>query len=180
MSKTAQKTDPKLWEKVKTEVTRGGKGGEPGQWSARKAQLAVQEYKKRGGGYLGPKSRDNSLNQWAGEDWGTKSGGNSRETGERYLPKKARQALSDSDGRAARGEKRVDPAKSGKASAGPKARAVADKTAKHRSAGKASARSKQPRQNKDQLLIQARYLDIEGRSNMLKSELLDAIRLAKH
>ena len=90
MSKTAQKTDPKLWDKVKSEVTRGRKGGEPGQWSARKAQLAVQEYKKRGGGYLGAKSD---------EDWGTKSGRNSRETSERYLPKKARKALADRDQR---------------------------------------------------------------------------------
>jgi hypothetical protein len=30
------------------------------------------------------------------------------------------------------------------------------------------------------LLKQARYLDIEGRSNMLKTELQEAIRLAKH
>ncbi len=93
MSKTAQRTDPKLWEKVKSKVTRGGKGGEPGQWSARKAQLAVHEYKKLGGGYLGAKSDDNSLKQWSDEDWGTKSGRKSRDTGERSLPKKAREAF---------------------------------------------------------------------------------------
>jgi hypothetical protein len=29
------------------------KGGKAGQWSARKAQLAVQAYKKAGGGYGG-------------------------------------------------------------------------------------------------------------------------------
>ena len=90
MGKTAQKTDPKLWERVKSEVTRGEKGGDPGQWSARKAQLAVHEYKKRGGSYLGKKSNENALTQWSDEDWGTKSGRNSRETGERYLPKKGR------------------------------------------------------------------------------------------
>ena len=28
-----------------------GKGGKPGQWSARKAQRLALEYKKRGGGY---------------------------------------------------------------------------------------------------------------------------------
>jgi hypothetical protein len=28
----------------------GGKGGRPGQWSARKAQMAVEEYKREGGG----------------------------------------------------------------------------------------------------------------------------------
>ena len=46
VAKTSKKTDPKLWEKVKQVVTAGDKGGRPGQWSARKAQRAVQEYKK--------------------------------------------------------------------------------------------------------------------------------------
>jgi len=41
---------PALWQKVKTRVQRGDKGGERGQWSARKALLAVQEYRKAGGG----------------------------------------------------------------------------------------------------------------------------------
>ena len=55
MSETAEKTDPALWEKVKEEITAGAKGGKKGQWSARKAQMAVAEYKKRGGGYAGEK-----------------------------------------------------------------------------------------------------------------------------
>lgn len=59
MSSTAEKTDPQLWDQVKQDVTDGDKGGKPGQWSARKAQYAVQEYKKRGGGYEGSKSADN-------------------------------------------------------------------------------------------------------------------------
>jgi hypothetical protein len=63
MSETAEKTDPKLWEEVKDEVTAGSKGGKKGQWSARKAQMAVAEYKKRGGGYKGEKDEDNSLHQ---------------------------------------------------------------------------------------------------------------------
>ena len=36
-----------LFEKIKA----GGKGGAPGQWSARKAQMLAQQYKKAGGGY---------------------------------------------------------------------------------------------------------------------------------
>jgi len=36
-----------LFEKIKA----GSKGGDPGEWSARKAQLLASEYKKRGGGY---------------------------------------------------------------------------------------------------------------------------------
>lgn len=37
----------KLFEKIKA----SSKGGNPGQWSARKAQLLASEYKKSGGGY---------------------------------------------------------------------------------------------------------------------------------
>tara|TARA_A100001515_G_scaffold130949_1_gene118435 strand:- start:980 stop:1204 length:225 start_codon:yes stop_codon:yes gene_type:complete len=37
----------KLFEKIKA----GGKGGKPGQWSARKAQMLAREYKAKGGGY---------------------------------------------------------------------------------------------------------------------------------
>jgi hypothetical protein len=36
-----------LFEKIKA----GTKGGEPNEWSARKAQLLAVEYKKKGGGY---------------------------------------------------------------------------------------------------------------------------------
>ena len=36
-----------LFEKIKA----GGKGGDPGEWSARKAQMLAREYKAKGGGY---------------------------------------------------------------------------------------------------------------------------------
>jgi hypothetical protein len=36
-----------LFEKIKT----GTKGGDPGEWSARKAQMLAREYKAKGGGY---------------------------------------------------------------------------------------------------------------------------------
>ena len=36
-----------LFERIKA----GGKGGAPGQWSARKAQMLALQYKKSGGGY---------------------------------------------------------------------------------------------------------------------------------
>jgi hypothetical protein len=32
-------------------IKAGGKGGAPGQWSARKAQMLASAYKKAGGGY---------------------------------------------------------------------------------------------------------------------------------
>lgn len=94
---TAKRTDPKLWERVKAEVRAGDRGGKPGQWSARKAQMAVQRYKALGGGYLGPKDPDNSLVRWTQQRWRTKSGRPSLETGERYLPAAAIAALSDAE-----------------------------------------------------------------------------------
>ncbi len=103
------RTKPELWERVKREVTAGSKGGKRGQWSARKAQLAVQKYKQRGGGYCGKKTKaQKSLTKWTREDWGTKSGKRSLKTGERYLPKKAREALSDAEYRATSRKKRKD------------------------------------------------------------------------
>ena len=55
MGTRAKRTDRRLWDQVKAEITEGDKGGRPGQWSARKAQMAVQAYKQRGGGYHGEK-----------------------------------------------------------------------------------------------------------------------------
>ena len=60
-------------------------------------QLAVKYYKDAGGTYSGKKSSGNKLSKWTKEDWGTKSGKKSSETGERYLPKKARKALSSAE-----------------------------------------------------------------------------------
>jgi hypothetical protein len=79
-------------------VKAGSKGGKPGQWSARKAQLAGKLYKDRGGGYSGPKTAaQKSLTKWSDESWGTKSGKPSGKTGERYLPKKARESLTSKE-----------------------------------------------------------------------------------
>jgi hypothetical protein len=94
---TAKRDDPDLWEEVKAEVTRGTKGGKAGQWSARKAQMAVALYQQRGGGYIGPKSPRNALAKWTREEWGTRSGKASLVTGERYLPRAAREALTPAE-----------------------------------------------------------------------------------
>jgi hypothetical protein len=37
----------RIFEKIKA----GSKGGKPGQWSGRKAQMLAREYKAKGGGY---------------------------------------------------------------------------------------------------------------------------------
>lgn len=96
------RTDEPKWKRIVAAVKASDKGGKPGQWSARKAQLATQKYKSSGGGYSGPKTKaQQSLSKWTKEDWGTKSGKPSTQgpkaTGERYLPKKARQALTSSE-----------------------------------------------------------------------------------
>jgi hypothetical protein len=108
MSGKVERTDPELWERVKRDLTHSDRGGKPDQWSARKAQLAVQEYRRRGGGYRGRKPEDTSLEQWTEEEWGTRSGRKSLESGERYLPKAAREELSDDDYRATSRKKRRD------------------------------------------------------------------------
>jgi hypothetical protein len=162
MSETAEKTDPKLWEKVKDEVTAGSKGGKKGEWSARKAQMAVAEYKKRGGGYKGDKDEHNSLHEWSEEDWGTKSGKKSGDTGERYLPKKAREALSDEEYKRTTAKKRADAKKGKQHSAQPKD--VADKTREFRD-----------HRTKAELYAEAKKRDVPGRSKMSKEALAKAL-----
>jgi len=44
-------TKPTLRKRLFNKIMREGKGGAPGQWSARKAQLLAAEYKRAGGGY---------------------------------------------------------------------------------------------------------------------------------
>ena len=44
-------TKPTLRKRLFEEIKSGGKGGSPGQWSARKAQMLAQKYKAEGGGY---------------------------------------------------------------------------------------------------------------------------------
>ena len=98
---SATKSDPGKWKRIVASVKASGKGGSPGQWSARKAQLATLRYKQSGGGYKGPKKADNSLSKWSKEDWGTKSGKPSTQgseaTGERYLPRAARAKLTPAE-----------------------------------------------------------------------------------
>ncbi len=163
MSETAEKSDPALWDHVKAEVTSEPKGGKPGQWSARKAQMAVAEYKKRGGGYLGAKDdAHNSLHQWSEEEWGTKSGANSGDTGERYLPKDAREALTDEEYQRTTAKKRADTKAGKQFSAQPDD--VAHKSAKYRD-----------HRTRAELYEAAKKRDIPGRSKMTKDQLLDAL-----
>jgi len=44
-------TKPSMRKRLVASVKAGGKGGSPGQWSARKAQMVAKQYKAKGGGY---------------------------------------------------------------------------------------------------------------------------------
>jgi hypothetical protein len=46
-------TKPGMRKRQFEQIKAGGKGGAPGQWSARKAQMLASQYKKAGGGYRG-------------------------------------------------------------------------------------------------------------------------------
>ena len=44
-------TQPGMRKRLFESIKAGGKGGAPGQWSGRKAQMLARQYKKAGGGY---------------------------------------------------------------------------------------------------------------------------------
>ena len=80
------------------------------------------------------KKPQKSLKKWTKEQWGTKSGKPSTQgkkaTGERYLPKKAREALTKKEYAATSAKKRKDTKAGKQFSSQPKK--IAQKTAKYR------------------------------------------------
>jgi hypothetical protein len=122
---TAKKSNPELWEKAKAQA----KAKMGGKHSARAMQLAVSLYKKSGGGYSGAK-KETGLSKWTKQNWRTKSGKPSSETGERYLPEKAIKSLSPAEYAATTRAKREGTAKGKQFVTQPKA--IAKKVAKFR------------------------------------------------
>ena len=51
VNKAGNYAKPALRKRIFNRIKAGGKGGAPGQWSARKAQMLAAAYKKAGGGY---------------------------------------------------------------------------------------------------------------------------------
>jgi len=93
-------TKPELRERLKKKIMASSKGGDAGEWSARKAQLLATEYKEAGGGYAGPKKESQkSLSKWTKEKW-TTSDGKPSEGKKRYLPEKAWNALTAAEKKA--------------------------------------------------------------------------------
>ena len=125
------RTNEKLWDQSKAQA----KAKMGGKHSARAMQLAGKIYREKGGGYSGEKTEaQKGLSKWSKEDWGTKSGKNStlgsKPTGERYLPKKARDSLSSEEYAATTRAKREGTAKGKQFVSQPKG--IAKKTAKFR------------------------------------------------
>ena len=112
MAKTSERnyTDPELRERLKEEIRAGDKGGRPGQWSARRAQILVREYEKAGGGYLSAEKTEaqRHLDQWEAEEWTTADGRPAIRGDEtaRYLPKEAWERLSPEERKATDRKKR--------------------------------------------------------------------------
>ncbi len=100
---SANYTRPELRDKIKQNVTAGDKGGRPGQWSARKAQLVAHEYEAEGGGYKQPRNpAQQSLKTWGDEHWHTADGEQAIQgnTTHRYLPDAAWDKLSPAEKKA--------------------------------------------------------------------------------
>ncbi len=112
----AGRTDEPKWKRIVASVKAGSKGGKPGQWSARKAQLATLRYKKSGGGYSGPKTAaQKSLTKWGKEKWRTSDGKPAARKGgtTRYLPDAAWKKLSAAE-KAATNRKKLSGDRSGR------------------------------------------------------------------
>ena len=51
VNKAGNYTKPTMRKNLFNRIKASGKGGSPGQWSARKAQMLAKQYKAKGGGY---------------------------------------------------------------------------------------------------------------------------------
>ena len=51
VNKAGNYTKPTMRKRLFEKIKEGSKGGRPGQWSSRKAQMLAREYKAKGGGY---------------------------------------------------------------------------------------------------------------------------------
>ncbi|PAP78654.1 hypothetical protein BSZ37_04295 [Rubrivirga marina] len=164
-------TDPELRWRLKEAIQASGKGGDEGEWSARKAQLLTQAYEKRGGSYIGEKSeRQTSLEDWTEQDWQTADGSADAASGDhmdRYLPRDAWALLSESArNEAERTKERADDA----------GRQVADwPEAVRRVMAELGYADGGEGLTKEMLYDRAQELDVEGRSDMTKGELKAAI-----
>ena len=167
-------TKPELRRELKEEIMQSDKGGKPGQWSARKAQMLVQRYEKEGGGYKKDKKDDDakSLEDWSEQNWQTRDGSANADRDDgmrRYLPEDAWALLQEAD---------QEKAENSKSKADDKDKQFADWPQAVRDVMTELDYVEGEDSNgltKDYLAERARELDIDGRSSMTKDELKEAI-----
>ena len=165
-------TKPDLRRQIKDELMQSDKGGKPGQWSARKSQQLVQEYEKQGGGYKKDDKDEaaESLEAWGEQDWQTQDGNSARQDGKtkRYLPKEVWQRLSKEETKEAEQIKQ-------KASKNGEQYVEWTPAIKRAMAEAGYSDSDSADATKQELYQQAQELDIDGRSQMNKAELQEAV-----
>jgi hypothetical protein len=174
-------TKPDLRRQIKDDLMQSDKGGKSGQWSARKSQLLVQEYEKQGGGYK--QSEDDkdeaaqSLEEWSEQDWQTQAGeAQARQDGKtkRYLPKAVWDKLSDAEKQEAERTKQQASKQGEQYVEWPDA---VKRAMQELEADGASESDSEP--TKAELYEKAQDLEVEGRSQMDKDELQQAIHQAE-
>ena len=114
-AKSLNYTKPELRNRIKNRIMAGSKGGNPGQWSARKAQLLAIAYREAGGGYRGGlRKTQRSLKKWTREKWTTSDGKPAIRKGgtRRYLPSTAWSRLTPAQ-RAATNRKKISGSRQG-------------------------------------------------------------------
>lgn len=172
-------TKPALRRKIKEQIKESDKGGKPGQWSARKSQLLVQEYEKQGGGYKKDKRDEaaKSLEEWSEQNWQTKEGeGRARQDGKtkRYLPEAVWDKLSEAEKKEAEQTKK-EASKQGEQHV---EWTPAIKRAM-REAGYSVNEGENEEPTKQELYEEAKELNVNDRSKMDKDELRKAVAQAK-
>lgn len=172
-------TQPDLRRQIKDELMASDKGGDPGEWSARKSQMLVQEYERQDGGYKTDESHKDeaarSLESWTAEEWQTRDGKAATRKDDmtkRYLPRKVWVMLTSAQARQA------EQSKVRKSEDGEQYVDWPDDVKKAMYAAGITASEGVDEPTKDELLTWAKGLNIEGRHNLQKAELLEAIRKA--
>ena len=167
-------TAPDLRREIKDELMDSDKGGEPRQWSARKSQMLVKEYERRGGGYRQDEKDEaaKSLEEWTAQDWQTIEGSADADdegTMKRYLPAKIWAMLTD---------EQANKAEQTKIKTSDKGQQYADwpDFIKRAMIAAGFAENADADPTLDDLQTWARQLDISGRSDMNKDDLMEAIR----
>ncbi|WP_116108374.1 Rho termination factor N-terminal domain-containing protein [Lewinella sp. IMCC34191] len=164
-------TKPDLRRQIKQDLMESDKGGEPGQWSARKSQMLVQEYEKQGGGYKDDEKDDaaKSLQQWTKNEWETSDGDAAADGAEgmaRYLPHDAWALLTEAGRKQANKTKKKTDDDGDQYADWPD---IVQRTMAEIGVIDGDGLTK------EELMDRAQELDVAGRSSMNKDELKKAI-----